>query len=74
MSRQRGATKRAGIVLPPGGGRAYPMGRIAAVFKADGAETDEPLLDLGVVARAEHQGPGRAPHPEDDVFYVSRGR
>jgi hypothetical protein len=31
---------RQGIVLAAGEGRAYPMGRLAAVFKADGAETD----------------------------------
>ena len=28
--------QRKAIVLLPGQGRAYPMGRIAAVFKADG--------------------------------------
>ena len=28
------------VVLRPGEGRAYPMGRIGAVFKADGAESD----------------------------------
>ena len=27
------------IVLPPGAGRSYPMGRISAVFKAAGEET-----------------------------------
>ena len=27
------------VVLGPGEGRAYPMGRIAAVFKAGGEET-----------------------------------
>ena len=30
---------RSPIVLLPGEGRAYPMGRIGAVFKADGDET-----------------------------------
>jgi hypothetical protein len=30
---------RAPIVLPPNGGRAYPMGRISAIFKADTVET-----------------------------------
>ena len=28
--------KRAPIVLPPGAGRAYAMGPVQAVFKADG--------------------------------------
>lgn len=27
------------IVVPAGEGRSYPMGRITAVFKADGEET-----------------------------------
>ena len=31
--------KRQAIVLAPGAGRSYPMGRISAVFKADGAES-----------------------------------
>jgi len=31
--------KRAAIVLAPGAGRDYPMGRISARFKADGVET-----------------------------------
>lgn len=30
---------RSAILLAPGEGRDYPMGRIRAVFKADGAET-----------------------------------
>jgi hypothetical protein len=34
MSDQDSSTKRAGIVLPPGEGRSYPMGRISAVFKS----------------------------------------
>jgi hypothetical protein len=33
--------KRYAVFLPPGEGRSYPMGRIGAVFKADGAETRE---------------------------------
>ena len=32
-------TPRKTIVLAPGQGRAYPMGRISAVFKADEEET-----------------------------------
>ena len=36
-----GSTGRRPVVLGPGEGRAYPMGRISAVFKADGAETGQ---------------------------------
>ncbi|MGQ4878618.1 hypothetical protein ACOJCM_08600 [Billgrantia sp. LNSP4103-1] len=32
-------TPRSPLVLAPGAGRTYPMGRIPAVFKADGSET-----------------------------------
>ena len=31
---------RVSVVLAPGEGRSYDMGRIQAVFKADGTETD----------------------------------
>jgi hypothetical protein len=34
-----GSAGRRPVLLGPGEGRAYPMGRISAVFKADGAET-----------------------------------
>ena len=34
-------SKREGIHVAPGRGRAFPMGRIHAVFKADGAETND---------------------------------
>ena len=36
---------RTPIVLRPGGGRPYPMGRISAVFKADGDETQQAYLN-----------------------------
>ena len=32
---------RAPVVLGPGQGRAYPMGPLEAVFKADGHETND---------------------------------
>lgn len=61
------------VVLGPGEGRAYPMGPLSAVFKADGSETlgrysiSEWWLD------AHTKGPGSHHHPEDDVFYVLAG-
>ena len=61
------------VVLPPGGGRNYPMGRIQAVFKADGTETQDrysigPCL-VGDIARAReiHRAPRRG------KFYVLAG-
>ena len=73
MSSQDSPTKRIAIFLPPGEGRVYPMGRISAVFKADGDET------LGQYSISEWwlephtQGPGTHSHAEDDIFYVIEG-
>ena len=44
------AQSRKGVILGPGEGRSYPMGRIAAVFKADESEGRIALLYLGMVA------------------------
>src|SRR5215207_2335932 len=61
------------VTLAPGEGRGYDMGRIKAVFKADGAETagrysiSEWWLEPNTI------GPGAHSHPEDDVFYVIDG-
>jgi quercetin dioxygenase-like cupin family protein len=64
---------RNGIVLAAGEGRAYPMGRLAAVFKADGAETSG-LYSISEWWLEPHtRGPGSHSHPEDDVFYVIEG-
>jgi mannose-6-phosphate isomerase-like protein (cupin superfamily) len=73
MSVQDNSKKRAGIFLPSGAGRSYPMGRISAVFKADGDES------LGAYSISEWwlephtQGPGAHSHAEDDIFYVIEG-
>lgn len=73
MSTQDTFTKRSAIFLPPNEGRPYPMGRISAVFKADGNET------LGGYSISEWwlephtQGPGAHAHDEDDIFYVIEG-
>jgi mannose-6-phosphate isomerase-like protein (cupin superfamily) len=64
---------REGVYLPPGGGRPYPMGRIAATFLADGAETDEKYSISEWWLEAHTKGPGAHAHPEDDVFYVLEG-
>jgi mannose-6-phosphate isomerase-like protein (cupin superfamily) len=66
-------TKRDPIVLPLGAGRAYAMGPLHAVFKADGHET------LGQYSISEWwlepytRGPGPHTHDEDDVFFVIEG-
>lgn len=65
--------KRAPLFLLPGEGRAYPMGRIAALFKADAAETAGQYAISEWWLEPNTQGPGAHAHPEDDVFYVLEG-
>jgi mannose-6-phosphate isomerase-like protein (cupin superfamily) len=61
------------IVLTPGAGRQYPMGRISAVFKADGDETAQAYSISEWWLDANTKGPGAHSHPEDDVFFVIEG-
>jgi mannose-6-phosphate isomerase-like protein (cupin superfamily) len=61
------------MVLGPGAGRAYAMGRIAAVFKADGDETANQYSISEWWLEAHTKGPGAHAHPEDDVFFVLEG-
>ena len=64
---------RTAIVLPPGQGRSYPMGRISAVFKADEAETRSKYSASEWWLEPHCTGPGAHAHPDDDVFYVLAG-
>jgi mannose-6-phosphate isomerase-like protein (cupin superfamily) len=73
MGDARDAPTRPGIVLPPGAGRSYPMGRIGAVFKADGDETRQAYSISEWWLEPHTQGPGAHAHAEDDVFYVIEG-
>jgi mannose-6-phosphate isomerase-like protein (cupin superfamily) len=66
-------TPRPAVVLPPGAGRSYLMGRIAAIFKADGAETENRYSISEWWLEPHTQGPGAHSHPEDDIFYVLEG-
>lgn len=61
------------IVLAPGEGRQYPMGRISAIFKADEAETASRYAVSEWWLEPRTQGPGAHQHPEDDLFYVLAG-
>jgi mannose-6-phosphate isomerase-like protein (cupin superfamily) len=61
------------VILLPGEGRAYPMGRIAAVFKADGRETGDRYSISEWWLDPHTKGPGPHSHPDDDVFYVLSG-
>lgn len=68
----RSASRRP-IVLPPGDGRAYPMGRISAIFKCDGDETAQRYSISEWWLEPHTTGPGAHTHPEDDVFFVLEG-
>jgi mannose-6-phosphate isomerase-like protein (cupin superfamily) len=61
------------VILEPGEGRAYPMGRLSAVFKADGVETEHRYSISEWWLDPYTKGPGPHSHSEDDVFYVLAG-
>jgi mannose-6-phosphate isomerase-like protein (cupin superfamily) len=73
MNNQHEPAERAGIFLSPGEGRSYPMGRISAVFKADGDETQKAYSISEWWLEPHTQGPGAHSHEEDDIFYVIEG-
>lgn len=64
---------RAPVVLLPGEGRTYQMGRISAVFKADGAESANRYSISEWWLEPRTTGPGAHSHEEDDLFYVLAG-
>jgi mannose-6-phosphate isomerase-like protein (cupin superfamily) len=64
---------REAVILGPEQGRAFPMGRIAAVFKADGVQTQNRYAISEWWLDANTQGPGAHSHAEDDIFYVIEG-
>lgn len=66
-------TSRKAVILGPGEGRSYPMGRIAAVFKADSAETESRYSISEWWLEPHTQGPGAHAHIKDDIFYVIEG-
>jgi mannose-6-phosphate isomerase-like protein (cupin superfamily) len=67
------AISRQGIYLAPGDGRPYQMGRMAALFKADGDETEGRYTVSEWWLEPHTQGPGAHNHDEDDLFYVLEG-
>lgn len=73
MPSQSPPPPREPIVLPPGGGRAYPMGRISSVFKADREETAGRCSISEWWLEPQSAGPGPHRHDEDDLFFVIEG-
>lgn len=69
-----GTTAEDVISLPPGAGRHYDAGPMHAVFKADGAETDNRYCVSEWWLEGGQPGPG--PHSHDaneELFYVLEG-
>ena len=62
------------IVLGPGEGRAYALGAMSAVFKADEAETGATYSISEWFLEPHSSGPGPHSHVDhDDIFYVIEG-
>jgi quercetin dioxygenase-like cupin family protein len=61
------------IIVPPEQGRAYAMGPMRALFKADGDETAAQYSVAEWWLEPHTRGPGVHQHPEDHVFYVITG-
>src|SRR5262245_28922935 len=73
MGKSAKSSPRTPVVLSPGAGRTYEMGRIRAVFKADGPETRAGYSISEWWLEPNTKGPGAHSHEEDDVFYVIEG-
>jgi mannose-6-phosphate isomerase-like protein (cupin superfamily) len=63
------------IVLAAEAGRTYNLGRMRAVFKADGAETSDRYSVSEWWLEPHTTGPGAHRHEaNDEIFYVIEGR
>lgn len=60
-------------VVRPDQGRKYDMGRMRAVFLADGEETDGRYSISEWWLQPRTRGPETHSHPEDHIFYVLAG-
>jgi quercetin dioxygenase-like cupin family protein len=61
------------VVIQPNVGRTYAMGRMTAIFKADGDETQNHYSISEWWLEPRTKGPGMHAHPEDHIFYVIEG-
>lgn len=62
------------IILAPGAGRAYAMGKLDAVFKADGAETGDRYAVSEWWLEPDAPGVGAHSHEaNEELFYVIAG-
>jgi mannose-6-phosphate isomerase-like protein (cupin superfamily) len=62
------------IILAPGEGRAYELGPMRGVFKADGSETGDRYCVSEWTLQPGGPGPGAHSHErEDEIFIVTEG-
>ena len=62
------------IILPPGAGRAYELGAMRGVFKADGPETGDRYCASEWSVEPGGTGPGPHRHEaNEEVFLVTEG-
>ncbi|MBA3408414.1 MAG: cupin domain-containing protein, partial [Solirubrobacterales bacterium] len=62
------------IVLPPGDGRAYDLGPMRGVFKADGPETQDRYCASEWSVEPRQPGPGAHQHDaNEELFLVTEG-
>ncbi len=61
------------LIVPPDEGRRYDMGRMRAVFFADGEQTNGRYSISEWWLDARTGGPGEHQHPEDHIFYILQG-
>lgn len=73
MNDPSSTSPRTPVILRPDEGRRYAMGRISALFKADGNETAGQYSISEWWLEANTKGPGPHAHAEDDVFFVIHG-
>jgi len=73
MRAKKRSKKREAIILPPNGGRLYPMGRIRSVFKADGEETGNVYSISEWWLDPNTKGPGAHTNDDDHAWYVIEG-
>jgi mannose-6-phosphate isomerase-like protein (cupin superfamily) len=61
------------LILAPGEGRTYSMGRIQSVFKADATESAGTYSVSEWWLKPNTAGPGTHAHDEDHVYYILDG-
>jgi quercetin dioxygenase-like cupin family protein len=61
------------LLVPAGQGRAYEMGRMRSIFKADGDETAGRYSISEWWLEPRTRGPGTHFHEDDHIFYVIEG-